>query len=189
MTGGTAPGTELADVAFELEALGVSDLSVAGARVPGAFRPPEQIVSQILFPRRVDPRIVEAMPAVLAWNCWEVGLLTSYGRFQSYGTSAFPRMVRRTAWLADVVLTIDRGGAFPGGVKDPIVLEEFIAGAPAVAEPDDLGFPGDPAKLPPVSKRWGITYAADLETFRDRAVQLIEHDRLGRFPERPDGRR
>jgi transcriptional regulator with XRE-family HTH domain len=192
MTGGTAPGIELPDLAFELEALGVSDLSIADARIPGAFRPPEQIVAQVLSPLHVDPRLLDAIPAVLAWNRWKPRLLRAFCETTS------PRAFRRAVWLADVVMTIHRGTRFPGGVISPRALDairgtvarELIAKkAVRGLEPDDLGFPGEPDALPPVSKRWNITYAADLDTFRDRAVQLIDHDRLGRFPERPDGRR
>src|SRR5689334_11510835 len=43
LTGELQPGGEFQDLAVELVALGVEDLLLAGARLPGAFRPPEEV--------------------------------------------------------------------------------------------------------------------------------------------------
>jgi hypothetical protein len=48
--------------------------------VPGAFRPPEQIVAWAIRGDHPDPRIVEALPAVFAWNRWNEHLLTGCAR-------------------------------------------------------------------------------------------------------------
>src|SRR4051812_41280173 len=60
LTGDARPGTRLADLAVELRALGVVDLLVPEARVPGAFRPPEEVVALAVSGERPDPRVVEA---------------------------------------------------------------------------------------------------------------------------------
>jgi transcriptional regulator with XRE-family HTH domain len=168
LTGTFQPGREWNDIALEVSHLGVVDLVVSGAAVPGAFRPPEQVVALVLSGDAPHPRVVEAVPAVLAWNAWNRHLLGAYAR--SYD----PRALHRLAWLADVVLTIDRGEGFPGGCVDPYSLEEFLRGVPAPGAGDDLGWPSADERLPPVSKRWRVTYPADLALFRERAERLLE---------------
>jgi transcriptional regulator with XRE-family HTH domain len=168
LTGTLQPGREWRDIALELFQLGVVDLIVTGAVIVGAFRPPEQVVALVLGGDAPDPRVLEAVPAILAWNAWNRFLLDAYAR--SYD----PRALRRLAWLADVVLTIDRGQGFPGGCVDRYSLSEFLRSVPAPETEDDLGRPPLGARLPPVSKRWGVTYPADLASFRERAERLLE---------------
>jgi hypothetical protein len=40
-------------------------------------------------------------------------------------------------------------------------------------ENDDLGYPAPNERMPPVSKRWNIRYAASLAAFYDRAKRLL----------------
>jgi transcriptional regulator with XRE-family HTH domain len=168
LTGHNRPGLELRDLAIELRHLGVVDLLVADAQVPGAFRPPEQIVASVLQGDSPDPRIVEALPAVLAWNGWNEHLLLAYARTNDR------RVVSRLAWLVDVALTIHRGQGFPGGFVEPLPLSKFVRRARPRPQADDLGRPaGRDDELPPVSRRWHIRYAADLATFQHRASHLI----------------
>src|SRR5437870_1944371 len=68
LTGQVRCGTELGDLAAELRSLGAVDLLVPETRVPGAFRPPEEILAYVIRGERPDPRVTEALPAVLAWN-------------------------------------------------------------------------------------------------------------------------
>jgi transcriptional regulator with XRE-family HTH domain len=167
LTGQNRPGFDLRDVAIELRHLGVVDLFVPDARIPGAFRPPEQIVAWAVGGDVADPRLVEAIPAVFAWNTWNEGLLTAYARLND------PRAAARLAWLADIALTIHRGEGFPGGFVDPSPLAKFRVRTKPRPKPDDLGYPvASDAELPPVSRRWNIRYAADLERFRSRARHL-----------------
>jgi hypothetical protein len=97
---------------------------------------------------------------------WDVGLLEAYGRRHD------ERAAHRLAWLADVTCTIDTTEGFPGGVEDFVRLEEYVRRIVPPAMPDSLGYPSSDGRLPPVSKRWNITYAADLATFRRRAEHL-----------------
>jgi hypothetical protein len=166
LTGTHRPGPELRDVAVELRHLGVVDLFVPDARVPGAFRPPEQLVARILSGRSPDPRLVEAVPAVLAWNAWDGRLL------EAYALTYDARAAHRIAWLAEVTLTLHRSRPFPGGVAEPLVLQRYVESTPRPEEPDDLGRPALAEPVPPVSRRWNVTYAATLSTFEERARQL-----------------
>jgi transcriptional regulator with XRE-family HTH domain len=171
IAGANRPGTELRHMALELRSLGISDLWVKDAVVPGAFRRPEELVALAVGGEEPDPRIVEAIPAVLAWNEIDPVLL------RAYGLATRPRTTPRLAWLADITLAIDRRGGFPGGCrKRP--LERFTRIVPAAAtEPDAWDSLGRPmAKLPtsPIWKRWRINYDADLAQFEQRARHLDE---------------
>ncbi len=127
LSGADRPGESLADLAVELRRLGIEDLWIKGATVPGAFRRPEEVISLALSGREPDPRIIEAVPAVLAWNEINPTLLRAYG--------AVTRTTARIAWLADVTLSIDRQGGFPGGCrKGP--LERFLKDLESGAETD-----------------------------------------------------
>jgi transcriptional regulator with XRE-family HTH domain len=169
LTGSDRAGESLAGIAIELRQLGIVDLWVKGAVVPGAFRRPEEVIALALSAREPDPRVVEAIPAVLAWNEINPTLLRAYG--------AVTRTTARIAWLADVALAIERGGGFPGGCrKEP--LERFLAslekaGKRSVAPAwDDLGKPASGPPTSPIWKRWHIRYDASLGEFEERAGHL-----------------
>jgi transcriptional regulator with XRE-family HTH domain len=166
LTGEVRPGTRLNELAIELRSLGVLDLIVPDVRIPGAFRPSEEVVAHAVGTNRPDPRVVEAIPAVLAANRWRAGLLDAFARL------AHPRAVTRLAWLADVTLTIDRNEGFPGGLVSGDDLTDFLNGVDRPEEADDLGHPGDDSAVHRVWKYWRIGYAADLGAFRDRALHL-----------------
>lgn len=166
LSGDNYPGTDWRDLAVELHSLGIVDLWIEKPLVPGAFRPPEQLVALAVSGEQPEPRVVEAIPAVLAWNVWNVRLLEAYG--QSYDVRAASRL----AWLADVVCTLQAAEGFPGGCKDPLRLAEYVRSVSPSATADSLGYPVSDGRLPPVSRRWNITYAADLATFRRRAEHL-----------------
>lgn len=175
LNGKVNPGTEVPELALQLRRLGVIDLFVPNAVVPGAFLPTEEVLALAVSAKQPDPRIVEAIPAVLAWNRWTPALLRVYSRPWSSQTSI------RLAWLADVALTIHRttkypGGGFPRGCPQHKQLEAFVGPLFKKAKPslknDDLGRPGKETALPPVSKRWKISYDAPLEAFFERALEL-----------------
>lgn len=169
LTGTTQPGTDLEDILLELRDLGAVDLLVATPSVPGAFRAAEHVVSLAVSGDQPDPRIVEALPALLAWNRWDPSLLRAYGK------STDKRAPVRLAWLADIALTIHRIDGFPGGCPGQRDLEGFLKLVRRPSRPDSLGRPtSDEADLAPVWKRWRITCDTTLQAFKDRAASLHE---------------
>lgn len=184
LTGTVRPGTELKDIVLELRALGAVDLLVANLAIPGAGRAPEQIAALTVCGERPDPRVIGAVPTILAWNQWQGPLLKAYCR----GTDH--RAAHRLAWLADVALTIHGTWGFPGGCPGKGDLERFIKGIRPPEKPDGVGYPAEEGEpLHPVWRRWRITYAANMDTFRERAEllrQLREPPRRGR--RRKEGR-
>jgi transcriptional regulator with XRE-family HTH domain len=169
LNGSTVPGTEVQEVSFELQSLGIVDLLVPHAVVPGAFRPIEQVIALAVRGNQPEPRIIEAVPAVLAWNPWSTTLLKAYSRRSDRRTGF------RLAWLADIALTIDRVHGFPGGCPQRRHLEALVKWESArkrFLHEDDLGRPATGDVLPPVWKRWKITYDAPLSAFVERARHL-----------------
>jgi transcriptional regulator with XRE-family HTH domain len=167
--GVVTPGREIADIALQLHWLKVVDLLVPNNRVPGAFLPTEQVLALAARGTQPDPRIIEAIPAILAWNPWSASRLREYARPRTSRASI------RLAWLGDIALTIHRTAGFPGGCPQHRQLESFVgrlAKARQSLTTDDLGRPGDEHSLPPVSKRWKITYGAPISAFFERAEQL-----------------
>jgi transcriptional regulator with XRE-family HTH domain len=166
LTGSDRPGAGPAGLAIELRRLGVVDLRVGNSAVPGSFRRPEEVINLAIAGEAPDPRIVEAIPAALAWADLDPDLLV--GHAKATGTT------RRLAWLADVALAIDRQSGFPGGCrKGP--LERFLRNAdfPGESEPwEDLGKPAAAPSTSPLWRRWKITYDAELSQFRQRAEHL-----------------
>ncbi len=180
VAGTDRPGDDLRDLAVELRNLGLVDLWVGDPIVPGAFRRPEEVAARAVSGGEPDPRVVEAIPAILAWNRLDPVLLRAYTRTEG------ARTVRRLAWLAEVALAVDRRGGFPGGCRK----EQLVRFARKVAPPppgsdewDDLGRPMAGVPKSPVWKRWRISYEADLECFERRARELNE------LRQRPDARR
>jgi transcriptional regulator with XRE-family HTH domain len=170
LSGAERPGNALGDIAVELRRLGVVDLWVKDSTLPGSCRRPEEVIALAVLGREPDPRIIEAIPAVLAWNEINPFLLRAYGRAAGSGTN------RRLAWLADVTLAIERQRGFPGGCrKDP--LERFIRIVRPPSERsgwDSLGKPIVGRPTSPLWKRWKIRYDARLSEFEDRARHLDE---------------
>jgi hypothetical protein len=141
-------------------------LFIAGAPTPAVFRPPEEVLAIALAGDAPEPRILEAIPAVLAWNNWNLRLL------HAYGATYDRRVVPRLAWLAAVVLAIHQGRGFPGGCPARRELARLERSVPRPQETDSLGRPAGQERLPPVSRQWNITYPASLATFRRRAEEL-----------------
>lgn len=168
LNGSTVPGSEVTDMAMELYRLGVVDLHIPNAVVPGAFRPSEQVIASAVSGNQPDPRIIEAIPAVLAWMRWSHLVLRTYSQRQD------PRAGIRLAWLADIVLSVHGSGGFPGGCPQRRELETFVrwwAKHPA-QRTDDLGRPALTVDLPPVWQRWKITYDVPVTAFVERARHL-----------------
>jgi transcriptional regulator with XRE-family HTH domain len=109
LSGADRPGSAWRNLTLELRNLGLIDLWVETPVVPGAFRRPEESIALALGGDEPEARILEGLPALLAWNRWHHGLLRAFARTQRPGT------LYRLAWLAEIVLALDRRGGFPGG--------------------------------------------------------------------------
>jgi transcriptional regulator with XRE-family HTH domain len=166
LTGSMKPGKEPEDIALELFNLGVVDLWVGNALVPGAFRPPEQVVALSVSGQRPESRLLWAIPTVLAWNRWNPILLEGYGRES--------RVLQRLAWLSDIAITIHHDQGFPGGCPGEDDLAEFIRRQPLPQSPDDFGDPSPEQPRNPLWKRWKINYvgSGNIATFQQRASEL-----------------
>lgn len=169
LSGSDRPGGGIRDIAIELRSLGLIDLWVEAAVVPGAFRRPEEVVARAVAGNEPEARIVEGVPAILAWNRWNSILLRAFARAIARAT------IYRLAWLADAALTLERMGGFPGGCPGKEDLAAFVKRIkkPPPHRWDDLGRPSDKLPTLPVWKRWRINYTADLATFRKRAEALV----------------
>lgn len=166
LTGEEQPGTALSDIAAELWDLGIVDLMVPQARVPGTYRPKEELLALAVAGERPEPRVIEALPAVLAWNRWRPGVL------EAFAWVTHPKALPRLGWLTEITLFLDRTGGFPGGLVGADDLTEFLTKVDRPHEPDDLGQPGGTAPDHRAWKYWRITYAVELSAFRERAEQL-----------------
>jgi hypothetical protein len=161
------PGSELRDIVLELRRLGLIDLWFEEPNVPGAFRHPEEVIAIVVGSETPEARIVEGLPAVLAWNRWRVPLLRGFLRGQV--------AARRVAWLADIALAIHRAGGFPGGCPGVKDLTRLVNTIPALDTKswDSLGrSPHDPSRSP-IWKRWHVSYPGTLDVFRKRAADLV----------------
>ncbi len=171
VAGSDRPGDGLRDIAIELRNLGLTDLWVEDPVVPGAFRRSEEVIARAVSGQEPDPRILEAIPAALAWNRINPILL------RAFGLTTRPRVTRRLAWLADIALSIDRRGGFPGGCRrEPLArfTQMIPAPSPESDEWDSLGRPMVGAPKSSIWKRWRINYDADLRQFEQRARHLDE---------------
>jgi transcriptional regulator with XRE-family HTH domain len=166
VTGKELPGTALSDIAAELWHWGIVDLVVPQARVPGTYRPKEEVLVLAVGTERPEPRVIEALPAVLAWNRWRPGVLEAFAR------ATHPKALTRLGWLTEITFLLDRTGGFPGGLIGADDLTGFLTKVDRPHEPDDLGQPGGPAPDHRAWKYWRITYAVELSAFRERAERL-----------------
>lgn len=166
ITGEERPGATLPDIAAELWHLGIVDLIVPQARVPGSYRSAEEVLTLAVGTVRPEPRVIEALPAVLAWNRWRPGVLEAFARATN------PKVLARLGWLADIAFFLERTSGFPGGLRAVDELTEFLSRVDRPHEPDDLGQPGGAVPDHRAWKYWRITYAVELSAFRERAEQL-----------------
>jgi transcriptional regulator with XRE-family HTH domain len=169
LSGSNNPGTDLPQIIIELRSLGLIDLWTAEAEVPGAFRRPEEVLALAVSGHEPPARIVEGVPALLAWNRVSNHLLWAFARDNGRAT------IYRLAWLADIALALDRMGGFPGGCPGKEPLQAFVKRIkiPATTRWDSLGRAADKPPTSPLWKRWRISYQADLATFRTRAEGMV----------------
>jgi transcriptional regulator with XRE-family HTH domain len=166
-SGRLRPGTDLRWLAFELYQLGIRDLEVADAHVPGAFRSREQVVAAALKGDQPEPRVVEALPSILARRKLNVPLTLACADMFD------PRVRTRLAWLSDVTLSLSRLSTFPVEVKSETQLLEFTEAAAKPTMADSLGHPQQ-GRRPRLWEKWKITYAGTLDNFLRRSLEVEE---------------
>jgi transcriptional regulator with XRE-family HTH domain len=166
LTNGRArPGNDLQWLAIELYQLGIRDLEIAGARLPGALRVAEQVVTAALGGAQPEPRVVEAMPSILARRKLNVPLTLAFA------DQLDPRVRTRLAWLSDITLILSQLSTFPAEVRSPAQLRALVSAGGRPAAPDSLGHPGE-GKPPRLWTKWKITYAGTLATFTRRTQEV-----------------
>lgn len=165
-TGSDRAGSSLPEIAQELWHLGMVDLIVPLARVPGAYRSVEEVLALAIGKERPEPRVIEAMPAVLAWNRSRAGLLEAFARV------THPNALTRLAWLAEITLFLERTSGFPGGVVSSDDLTAFLSKVDRPHDSDDLGQPGGSIPDHRAWKYWRINYSVGLPAFKERAECL-----------------
>ena len=165
MDGNLSVPNDVQGIAFELNQLGIWDLEVSDPVVPGSFRHPSQVIVLALRGDTLLPRVVDALPFVLARKAIPVPLTLAFA--DTYD----PRIRHRLAWLCDVTRTLGKMTGFPSP-RSVEMLDAFIAAAEKPTSPDSLGYPRPPGPVPPVWRRWNITYSGSLEQFHSRASEL-----------------
>jgi transcriptional regulator with XRE-family HTH domain len=159
----------------ELGARGAPYLS-AGTSPLWALRPLYESVAEALV--HPDPRVIELLPGLLLLGDVPArgiaGLCTDWG------------IERRLGWVADVAVTLSAAGTLQAPAPRARALTTILEliPRPAAADPlDSLGFPSPaPGRLPPVFKRWRISYAGNLQRFTAAAEELAAARRRSRVP-------
>jgi transcriptional regulator with XRE-family HTH domain len=171
------PADDLPGIAIELFHLGIRDLALSKVIVPGAFRRSEQVLALALRGDRPEPRIVNAIPFVLARNTFNVRLLRAFADFYDR------RLRARLAWLGEVALILHQRGVFDNGLSSEETLASIIRSGKKRPIPDSLGHPRE-GKAPPAWARWNISYIGGIQDFLQRTLEV--QDAFGRsnsFPE------
>ncbi len=168
ITGSLEPAANPADWKCELRYWGLYDLAVEGLRVPGAFRPLEQLLTVVLKGDLVPKNIVESMPYLLATNRWRSRLLLAYAR-----EAGDARVLGRLGWLADVTRSLHKAGQLVEAQAQAAPLLTITKKATKSEKSDSLGHPAaDWSTVPVVNMRWNITYTASADQFKLRVEQL-----------------
>ncbi len=170
VTGRNRQGAKLKGIAHELYRLGIRDLIVSDAAVPGAFRLPEEVIALALQGDRPEARVMEAMPYVLSKQRLNPRLALAFSDMSD------PRTKVRLAWLCDLTLAIARRGilAVTPEVERPLELIAKVVKKPA--EVDDLGSPGK-GVTSPIWRRWNINYSGKMDDFILRVHSLTKSER------------
>jgi len=170
LTGANRAGNELPDFSIQLQALGIADLQVTNELVPGSFLHDEEVFALAVAGNTPSARIIEAMPALLAWNVKNPFTLRTFADLYD------PRIKYRLGWLADIAITIHQGQGFPGGCPYFSNLEVFVRNLQpdlkSLDYEDSFGFENELQQRPTVSLRWRMRYPAQLSAFRERAERL-----------------
>ncbi|NOY90956.1 MAG: helix-turn-helix transcriptional regulator [Deltaproteobacteria bacterium] len=149
---------------IELSALGVP-ISTDWSSPPWALRPVETTLAEAL--ERTDPRIVDALPGVLATTTFRPRVLWAKASERALTE-------RRLGWLTGLAQTlIARGVGYGGAHLEELARLVQLPGTGAAW--DDVGkSASDRRKLPPISKRWRVSYDQTLRGFMAAAEALTE---------------
>jgi transcriptional regulator with XRE-family HTH domain len=158
------PRKDLKGIALELFRMGIRDLEVADYSVPGALRHGEEVLVLALTGDRPEPRIVEAIPYVLARRKFRPGLAVEFADLHD------KRACVRLAWLSAVTFALSERGSFPVEIQSKERLASFMALADKKPKADSLGHPST-GRLPPIWRRWNITYAGSMDDFLRRSIE------------------
>lgn len=157
-----------AELQYELRHWGIYDLPLDAVKVPGAFRPVEQLIVLILKGDQIPKLIIESMPYLLAVTRWRSRLLLAFAR--DAGDS---RVLARLGWLADITRSLHKAGHLAEAQAQRAALLTLTKKATKATRQDSLGHPaGDFDTVPVISTRWNISYAANMDSFKKRAEQL-----------------
>lgn len=169
ITGSLEPSSSAAaDWKCELRYWGLYDLPKEAERVPGAFRPIEQLLTVVMKGDQVPKLIVESMPYLLATTRWRSRLLLAYAR-----ETGDPRVLGRLGWLTDVTRSLHKAGHLVEAQAQRGPLLTITKKAVKGEKSDSLGHPAaDWSTVPVVNMRWNITYAANVDQFKVRVEQL-----------------
>lgn len=160
--------TSLGDMTSELRFWGIADLPQDKARVPGAFRPIEQLLCLVMKGDAVPKLLVESMPYLMSTTPWKSKLVLAYGREVGDG-----RVLTRLGWLADITRSLHKAGHLPEAEAQRGPLLTLTKKTSRGEKPDGMGNPAaDWDTLPVVNNRWNMTYVASAEQFKARAEQL-----------------
>lgn len=161
LTRSSATGSVLQEIAVQLYRLGVRDLVVADAQVPGSFRHPEEVLVLAVSGDRPEPRVIEAIPFVLASRPFHAPLVTAFARRYDF------RARNRIAWLADVTIALGRFRTAPVTIHSEASLRLLVRRGVRNSAPDSLGHPST-GPVSPIWRRWSITYAGTINDFANR---------------------
>ena len=175
IAGRWTPTNDLRGIALELYRLGIRDLVVSDSQVPGSFRHDEEVLVLAVCGDRPEPRVVEAIPFLLARRDFHGPLAAAFADVHD------PRARARLAWLSEIALAFSRSSKMPLAIEStPACLHSLIALGEKGAKPDSLGHPRT-GPSPPIWRRWNITYAGTVDDFLRRTMEVAEAFRSSRF--------
>jgi hypothetical protein len=155
--------------------LGIRDLVVSDSQVPGSFRHDEEVVVLAVSGDRPEPRVVEAIPFVLARRDFNGSLVAAFANLHD------KRARGRLAWLSELTLLFSRSRPTPLTIEStPASIQSLIDQGVKAPEPDSLGHPRT-GRAPPVWLRWNITYAGTVDDFVRRTNEVAAAYRSSRF--------
>ncbi len=114
---------------------------------------------------RPEPRVVEAVPFLLARHKFRASLTAAFAKYHD------KRVRTRLAWLSEITTALSRSSAMPLSVESETSLKSLIAQGVKGTDPDSLGHPAT-GKLSPIWHRWNITYAGTIDDFLRRTIEV-----------------